>query len=296
MFFPRFDGSHSTITRAVDRHLQDTGVSTWEDALALAHRFWSGAGWRDLGIWQARTLHLVETDESIKTESDREREEMETQRRRHRAERKRLQQAAGQAQEELRHLRPLRSKVEGLRAEVERLRNREAELVQSRDRALARAKALESANSDLERDCRESRVLLARLMPPPEPKPEPEILAGTSLVEEPEPQGTPLAGRAVFFFTGELRRSSAEATAQSLRALGAEEIRTFCLRQGSDGPDIYPPEALVVVDIRFVGHSQSGRIEDRAARSGAQFLAVRSGKGSLARTVAHELAGRNGLR
>src|SRR6185295_19780440 len=100
-----------------------------------------------------------------------------------------------------------------------------------------------------------------------------------------EPPVTPLAGRAVFFFTGELRRSSAVATAQSLRALGADEIRTFCLRQGSDGPDVYPSEALVIVDIRFVGHSQSGVIEDRAARSGARFLAVRSGKGSLARTV-----------
>jgi len=296
MFLLRFDGSHSTITRAVDRHLHHTGVSTWAAALALAHRYWSGAGWRDLGIWQARTLHLVDTDESIKTESDREREEMETQRRRHRVERKRLQQAAAQAQEELRHLRPLRSKVEGLRAGAERLRNREAELVQARDRAVARARALESANADLERECRESRLLLARLMPPAEPRLEPAISAGPSVVEKPEPPVTPLAGRSVFFFTGELRRSSAEATAQSLRALGADEIRTFCLRQGSDGPDVYPPEALVVVDIRFVGHSQSGRIEDRAARSGAQFLALRSGKGSLARTVARELAGRNGTK
>jgi hypothetical protein len=49
-----------------------------------------------------------------------------------------------------------------------------------------------------------------------------------------------LAGRTVFFFTGELRKSSAEATAESLRALGADEIRTFCLRQGSHGPEAYP--------------------------------------------------------
>ncbi len=50
---------------------------------------------------------------------------------------------------------------------------------------------------------------------------------------------TLLAGREVFFFTGELRRSSAEATAESLRELGADEIRTFCLRKGSDGPDTF---------------------------------------------------------
>jgi hypothetical protein len=40
------------------------------------------------------------------------------------------------------------------------------------------------------------------------------------------------------------------------------------------------------VDIRFLGHSQSGMIADRAGRNRVQYLAVRSGKGSLARTVA----------
>jgi hypothetical protein len=80
-----------------------------------------------------------------------------------------------------------------------------------------------------------------------------------------------------------------EAAAESLRELGADDIRTFSLRQGSDGPDTFPPGGLVVVDIRFVGHSQSGIIADRTERSEAQDLAVRSGKGSLARTVAGAL-------
>ena len=40
------------------------------------------------------------------------------------------------------------------------------------------------------------------------------------------------------------------------------------------------PLGEVVVDFRIVGHSQSGLIQDRAHRSGAQFLIVRSGKGS----------------
>lgn len=176
--------------------------------------------------------------------------------------------------------------MEGLRAETERLRNREAELLQARDRALARAKALETANAKLEREYTEASRRLTALTPPLEPQSEPEPPATAPAAEEPELPTSLLTGRVVFFFTGELRRSSAEATAESLRALGAEDIRTFCLRQGSDGPDAYPPNALVIVDIRFLGHSQSRLVEDRAHRSGAQFLAVRSGKGGLVRTVA----------
>jgi hypothetical protein len=84
---------------------------------------------------------------------------------------------------------------------------------------------------------------------------------------------------------------AAEATAASLRALGPREIRTFCLRKGSDGPDAFPPTSLVVVDIRFLSHSQSGGILDRAERGGVQHLVVRSGKGGLARVVAGVLGG-----
>ncbi|MBA3585681.1 MAG: hypothetical protein H0W36_14395, partial [Gemmatimonadetes bacterium] len=148
-----------------------------------------------------------------------------------------------------------------------------------------------SANAKLESECREASRRLAAHMPPaePDPAPEPESSVQASLATEPELPATLLAGRPVFFFTGELRRSSAEATAGSLRALGAKEVRTFCLRQGSHGPEAYPPGAVVLVDIRFLGHSQSGLIEDRAHRSGARFLTVRAGKGGLARTVAAAL-------
>ena len=192
-------------------------------------------------------------------------------------------------QDEVRRLRPLRAKVDGLRAETERLRNREAELIQTRDRAVARAKALEADNAKLERECGEARDRLAALAPPPTIERERKDPDEAGIVEEPELPADLLAGRAVYYFSGELRRSSAEAAAESLHALGADEIRTDCLRQGSNGPDAYPPGALVVIDFRFAGHSQSGMIQDRATRSGAQFLSVRSGKGGLARTVANAL-------
>jgi hypothetical protein len=58
---------------------------------------------------------------------------------------------------------PLRPKVDGLRAETERLRNRKTELIQAGDRALGRAQALEAANQQLQRECREARHRLAVL-------------------------------------------------------------------------------------------------------------------------------------
>ncbi len=114
----------------------------------------------------------------------------------------------------------------------------------------------------------------------------PAILTGIH-AEDTSLPATLHAGREVFFFTGEERRSSAEATARSLHELGAREIRTYCFRKGrGEGPDPFPPGSLVVVDIRWLGHSQSGPILDRAERNGVDHLAVRSGKGNLARAVA----------
>lgn len=76
---------------------------------------------------------------------------------------------------------------------------------------------------------------------------------------------------------------------EPLRRLGARDIRTFCLRKGSLGPETFPADALVVLDLRFVGHSQSAGIAQPAERSGVLCLPVKSGKGSLARTVASAL-------
>jgi len=185
MFVPKIDGYYAQLTRAIDRRLAQERVETWEDAITLAHRFWSGTGWRDLNMWQAYTFYQFETKEIYKTERELEQEEHEKQRRRHRAERRRLQDAAAQAQDELRRLRPLRAKVDGLRAETERLRNREAELTQARDRAVARAKALETTNAELEREYRETRHRLAALAPLPVTEPEPACPAEAPVVEEP---------------------------------------------------------------------------------------------------------------
>jgi hypothetical protein len=101
MFVPKIDGYYAQLTRAIDHRLEEQRVETWEDALVLAYRFWSASGWRDLNAWQACAFYQFETRDIYKTERELEDEENQKERRQHRAERKRLQQAAGQAQDEL---------------------------------------------------------------------------------------------------------------------------------------------------------------------------------------------------
>lgn len=299
-WLPRAEARYAVVTRAIDRRMQEEGAKTWEDAIRIAHRHWANGGWRDLQIWQKAT-EIVVTREYIEQPAKRREAEEERRLNRERAERARLQAAFSELESEVHALRPLKDKVETLRAEAERLRLRDAELVHARDRALAHVEALEAASAGLERERKEFERERKELERRVAELSRPGALSGESVLAAPRPAlvvepplpATLLVGREVFFFTGEVRRSSAEATARALRELGAADIRTYCLQSrkgGVDGPDSFPPGSLVVVDIRFLGHSQSGPILDRAARNGAEHLVVRSGKGSLARVVAAALA------
>lgn len=295
-WMPRACGRYAQVARAIDRRMQAHGITTWEQALVFAHRYWEGRGWLDLQMWQMRAgqrVHRPEAEERRPVPAARPAGRM-----RERETVARLGAAKSKLESELQALRPLQDKVERLRADAERLRVREAELVQARDRALARVEALETTRARLERELaavrqrvdepsasRAGGVEVAESTS--EHRSEPPAILTEFYVEDTPLPATLLAGRVVFFFTGEERRSSAEATASSLHELGAGEIRTYCLRKGrSEGPDPFPPGSLVVVDIRWLGHSQSGLILDRAERNGVDHLVVRSGKGTLARVVA----------
>jgi hypothetical protein len=49
-----------------------------------------------------------------------------------------------------------------------------------------------------------------------------------------------------------VRKTTALSAADSLRALGPSEARTFFVRKGGDGPESFPANAVVIMDIRFV--------------------------------------------
>jgi hypothetical protein len=292
-WIPRAESRYAMVTRAIDRRMQQAGAATWEEAIALAHRHWANGGWRDLQVWQV-TAEIVMTREYIERPAQRREAEAESRLAHERAERARLQATLAELEHEVQALRPLKDKVDGLRVEAERLRLRDAELVHARDRALAHVESLEAAVARLECQRAELERRIAELSRPAvshDCRPLPA--ARPRLVVEPPLPATLLAGREVYFFTGDVRRSSAEETARSLRELGASGIRTYCVQSrkgGIDGPDSFPAGSLVVVDIRWLGHSQSRPILDRAERNGVEHLVVRSGKGGLARVVAAALA------
>jgi len=98
----------------------------------------------------------------------------------------------------------------------------------------------------------------------------------------------------VFLFTGQLRAAVAAEMGRELERIGAEDPQVHCVHKGTLGPETFPEDAVVVMDLRFLGHKHSERIEARARRSGASYLPVKSGKGGLARAVAEALVRKGG--
>ena len=94
----------------------------------------------------------------------------------------------------------------------------------------------------------------------------------------------------VFLFTGADRGVAVQAQTAALRGLGASKVRVYDLRRGRPGPDLFPAGSVVVVDIRFAGHSQTEEIEARARRSeSVTFVLVQAGGGGLAAKLVERL-------
>ena len=87
MFIPKIDGYYAQLTRAIDHRLGDEGVTTWEDAITLTHRYWVEAAGADLAVWQSYAFHKFETADIHKTEHELAAEAHDRQRQLHRAER-----------------------------------------------------------------------------------------------------------------------------------------------------------------------------------------------------------------
>lgn len=283
-YMPRAHSRFAPATRAIDHRMAGAGAASWVDALKLVGRFWNAAGWVSVGVWQQQALDRMIEGEGTAV-GEREADEHARQVRQHRGERKRLQAANAAMEEELRELRPLRDALAQLRETVSRHRTREAELVQARDRAQARAAAVEGTVRELETANRALRYKLASFLPPPAPPPgDSEAPAAAPAGDELLP-ATLLVDRKVFLFTGHVRGDVATKMGESLGVLGAKRVRTICVHKDNLGPETFPAGALVVLDLRFVGHKHSIPIEDRARKSGAEYLPVKSGKGGLARAV-----------
>lgn len=108
--------------------------------------------------------------------------------------------------------------------EAERLRVREADLIHARDRALARAAALEVANAAWKDAVRR----LAAQAPDPTPAPDARPLAEVVYADELDLPAALLAGRDVFFFTGQVRRPKTCVRGGALVATYPENYGTEC--------------------------------------------------------------------
>jgi hypothetical protein len=110
-------------------------------------------------------------------------------------------------------------------------------------------------------------------------------------IEPPPNDGWPadlLAGCNIQLFTGQERAGVRAQMADALRAAGAAvEVSDGNGREGV--PDSFAESTIVVCDVRFMSHTWSGRLADRARRSGVTYIEVRAGQGGIVRAVAAAL-------
>jgi hypothetical protein len=92
-----------------------------------------------------------------------------------------------------------------------------------------------------------------------------------------------LAGLDIVLCTGQDRAGARKAMADALRLAGAG---VTVHEANGKLPDRFPPGALVVCDVRFIGHAAADRVRTAAGRSGLDVLEVRAGQGGIVRAVA----------
>ena len=280
------------LTRALDQRCFGLGLRTWEDGLRHAIATWSPDTWRGLlmamsfgagkqmGVAIAREIAAFELAPPAPAPV------LPPPRPRSRPKSKGKPNPA----EAEGPLVQAREERDAALAELASVRRREAEVMSARDRAQARVSGLDARVAELERDLQGSRGMqraleadLRRLRGEPEPELPPDV------VPEPLPADL-LRGRPVFLFTGQARGGAREEMAESLRAIGADDLQVFQAGRGRPGPEVFPPGSVVVVDTRFVGHKHTDELGARVRRSpGVKYVALQGGEGGLAARIVARL-------
>ncbi len=179
-----------------------------------------------------------------------------------------------------------RTELQQLRQEATKLRVEASQLRRSRAELRERLEGLEAESAPLRRSRdqldRYARALQAQLAERNE-----AAAAGhpDQIPDLPE-GGWPddlLAGLHVILCTGQDRGGARKAMADALRLAGAE---VTVYEATGRMPDRFPAEAVVVCDVRFIGHAAADRVRVAAARGGSEVLEVRAGEGGIVRAVA----------
>ena len=116
-----------------------------------------------------------------------------------------------------------------------------------------------------------------------------ERIAAYESVAEEMPSSPPandtFAGRRVLVFTGAENADARAAFAQGFRDLGASQVDCYWADR-SRGPDVFPADSIVAVDVSFMSHATWNAIQDRARAAGAWYYWGRHGAATLSRATA----------
>lgn len=93
------------------------------------------------------------------------------------------------------------------------------------------------------------------------------------------------AGRRVLFFTGVESAETRTAQAQGFWDLGAAQVDTYWTDK-TRGPDVFPPDAIVAIDVSLMAHSTWNAIVDKAKSASAWSYWGKHGATTMARATA----------
>ncbi len=280
------DQAARPLARELFHYVRRAGILTWEDAQAHAVAWWREPG-AESGVWALAVRSLASRvaeagfDDPPHTADPRP------------AAPAVHGDAAPEGAHHAREVSKLRDDLQRARAESQRLREDAAhlrleseQLRVARTQLRARVRELEAESGPLrtERDrldryAHALKTLLAEKKAAADAgHPDP--------IPDPPEDGWPsdlLAGLLIVLCTGQDRAGARTAMADELRQAGAEVV---VHEANGKMPDRFPAEALVVCDVRFIGHAAADRVRAAAARSGTRVLEVRAGQGGIVRAVA----------
>ena len=179
-------------------------------------------------------------------------------------------------------------------AEITHWRMQRDRVQQERDRLADRDARHRSHIESLDRELQSARSALKRLetqlVTVREERDQfaERVAAYESIAEDapslPPPADT-FAGRRVLVFTGAENADARAAFAQSFLDLGASEVDCYWADR-SRGPDQFPADAIVAVDVSFMSHATWNAIQDRARAARAWCYSGKHGAATLSRATA----------
>ena len=184
--------------------------------------------------------------------------------------------------------------IEDAVAEITHWRTQRDRAQQERDRFADRDARHHSHIESLERELQSVRSSLTRLESQlttlrQDRDQLAERIAGYESVEVGAPSSPPaadtFAGRRVLVFTGAENADARAAFAQGFRDLGASQVDCYWADR-SRGPDVFPADVIVAIDVTFMSHSTWGVIQERARAGGAWCYWGRHGATTLSRATA----------